>query len=529
MGRFPLAAFFIAIGLVALKIPTASCQTDTVPTEPDWNAPTSENDPITLEDDLVTPDPTPAALPTPTPIPLAPIPADEPSPATLPELESLPTDPFPQSPFPTDPIPNDELVIGPGPEELDPNFRSSAPPTSRLDDYVPGESSDDVTYGVPSDTGYYLPDLTDPLDPFFQMDGLKVRLGELHIRLPMNLSFQYDDNIFQSNTNVTGDFISAFSPTLLLGIGDYAFAEENYFRLSFTPQFQFFLENSNLNTTNQFLSLTGQYAFPRLTTSASLVYSLNSNPTSTDQGRQERANYDFRWDNSYALGAKTFLEADLGASYQDDGSDIQYTTITLSPRLAYQYSPKLRVGFGPVFGVTSISDGGEQTFQGLVVTIGYDTLERFSFRTSLGAQARQFDDDDAENEDFVTPTFSFGTTYKIGDDGMRSISLDLSRTIGNSSFVRGQSVINNSISVAYTQPIIHRVSFNISLRYQVNEYQGRQEDTDNFFSARPALTYTFLRDQVAASLFYTRSQRTSEIVNREFTNNVIGLNLNFQF
>ncbi len=526
-----MRAFLALITCVAATSLTSNslAQTDVIPTEPDWTSPAAENAPVTLEDDLANPDPVTTAVPFPTPLPDTPLPADVPLALPQPQIESLPLDPFPTSPFPVDPIPNDEPVIEPAPEELDPDFRSSAPPTSRLEEYVAGESPDDVTYGVPSDTGYYLPDLTDPLDPFFQINGLKVRIGEVHLRLPMNLSFQYDDNIFQSNINVTGDFISAFSPTLLLGIGDYALAEENYFRLSFTPQFQFFLENSELNTTNQFLSVTGQYAFPRLTTTGSLIYSLNSNPTSTDQGRQERASYSFLWGNSYALGAKTFLEADLGADYQDDGSDIQYTTVTLSPRIAYQYSPKLRLGFGPVFGVTSISSGGQQTFQGLVLSIGYDTLERFAFRASLGAQARQFDDDSAENEDYVTPTFSLGTSYQIGDDGMRSISLDFSRTIGNSSFVSGQSVINNAISVAYTQPFLYRLSFNLALSYQVNEYQGLQEDTDNFFSARPAITYSFLRDQVALSLFYTRSQRTSEIVNREFTNNVIGLNLNFQF
>ena len=197
--------------------------------------------------------------------------------------------------------------------------------------------------------------------------------------------------------------------------------------------------------------------------------------------------------------------------------------------MAYQSSPKLRIGFGPVFGVVYISDGGQQTFQSLVLTTTYNTLERFTFTGVLGVQARQFDDDSAENEDFITPTFSLGTSYQIGDDGLRIVSLNLSRTVGNSSFVRGQSVINNAISLSYRQPIFRRFSFSLALNYQVNEYQGNQEDTDVFVSARPAIEYSFYRDQIGIALFYERAQRTSEFVSREFQNNVIGLNLNFQF
>ncbi len=446
------------------------------------------------------------------------------------EDSNFPTDPLPIDPFPSPAAePSTEPVIGPAPEELNPDFITESIPETYLETPLPSPAPSITENVVLPEAGYYLPDLANPLDPFFQMDGLKVRIGEVHIRLPVGISSQYDDNIFQSNTDTTSDLITAISPTLLLGIGDYAIRQESFFSLRYTPQFQYFLENSELNTTNELFNADGQYSFRRLTTTGSLSFSRSSNPTSTDQGRRERTRYSFSLGNSYAVGAKTFLEADLGANYQDDGSNIEYTTVTLSPRLAYQFSPKLRLGLGPVLGVVYVSDGGQQTFQGLVLNVNYDTLERFKFSGSLGVQARQFDDDSADNEDFVTPTFAFGTSYKIGDDGLRIASLDLSRTVGNSSFLRGQSVINNSVRFSYRQPILSRFSFAIALRYQVNEYQGEDGDTDAFVSARPSIGYYFYRDQIELSLFYDRSERTSEIARREFQNNVFGLNLNLQF
>ncbi len=504
-----VAGLAVAIGCFPLAR-SGLTQSEGLPVEPDWSTAATDTAPVTLEEDL----------------------------AERPENPDGPALPPDESAAPSDSALSDGFVTDPGPDPFDAprEVESTVPPR---DDAAPARAglTDRLTFGteafreaespVTSDVGYYLPDLSNPLDPIFQVQGLKLRFGELHLRIPISLGTQYDDNIFQSNTNRQADIVSTFSPTLLLGIGDFRTETEEFFVLRYTPQFQFFAENSDQNTTNESLNFAGQYAFPRLTTSAVFSYSRNSNPTADTQGRRERINYAFAWENSYALGAKTFAEAVVNASYQDDGNSIDYTTVSISPRIAYQFSPKLRLNLGPSFGTTLVSDGGTQTFQSLILGIDFNTLKKFTFRGSFGLQARQFEEDSGGDQNLVTPTLSVGTSYLIRPGN--AITLDLARTVGNSAFTRGQSQITNSVRVNYTQRLLTRFAFSLALRYQVQEFQNSNQDDLTFVSARPSLGYTFLREQVSLSVFYERAQRTSDTPSREFDNNTLGLNLGLQF
>ena len=161
---------FAATFLSGYCLSQSLAQTDPIPIIPDWTAPDQDNAPVTLADDLA--EPVPPSI-------------DEASPVEEPIFDepiapSLPMDPFPSA----DRMPSEELVIGPAPEELEPSFIPPAPPDAPRSP-VPSETAEDVFFGVPTEGGNYLPDLTDPLDPFFQIDGLKIRIGELHIRLPV--------------------------------------------------------------------------------------------------------------------------------------------------------------------------------------------------------------------------------------------------------------------------------------------------------------------------------------------------------
>ncbi len=485
-------------------------QTESLPVEPDWPTSSSETTPITLEDDLAERPETPD------------VPAFSADALTGPNESTF------SDPFVTDPGPN-PFAPSPGLEPTPPPRDDPALARSRVVDRLTlgTETFRGSEDPIISDGGTYFPDLTNPLDPVFQAQGLKVRLGELHLRIPIGLGLQYDDNIFQSKTNRQADIISTFSPTLLLGVGDFRTQTEEFFVLRYTPQFQFFAENSAQNTTNESLDFAGQYAFPRLTTSTVFSYSRNSNPTADTQGRAERINYAFAWENSYALGAKTFAEAVLNAFYQDDGNSIDYTTVSLSPRIAYQFSEKLRFNLGPAFGTTFVSDGSTQTFQSLILGIDYNTLKKFTFRGSFGIQARQFEEESSESDDLVTPTLSVGTSYLIRPSN--AVTLDLARTVGNSSTRSGQSQITNSVRVNYTQRVLTRFVFSLDLRYELREFEADNRDDDTFILARPSLAYTFFREQVTLSVFYERAQRMSETPSLEFDNNTLGLNISLQF
>ncbi len=464
--------------------------------EPDWNH--SAEAPVTLEEELTQPSTTEAASPRP------------------------PTDSF-------------QTTRTPG-RDLSPS--NPALPTQRYQDRAIQDMErrmlepalDDPDLGEPVEDNWNLPYLTSAADPFFQMEGLKIRIGEIHLRFALTTSFSYDDNIYNSNRNRVGDYITRITPSILVGIGDFKEQLDNYFLLSYRPQPEFFASQTQQNTVNEDLSITGQYAFSRLVTTAAFLYRRDSNPNEDEVGRNENSIYDFTLNNSYALTGKTFFETGLSASYRDYERSIDYTTVSMDVGIAYQYSPKTRISLAPYAGITFVDGGGEQPFQGLNLSVSYDTLKRFSMRGSVGVQARQFEGPNPSGqEDYITPTFSLGASYQLGRS--TTIDVSLARTVGNSGIVRGQSLITNRAAVGITQRILSKFILSLDARYDILQYQGSgtNDRTDTYLVLRPRLGYEFWREQCEVSLFYERRDRTSELEYREFYSNTFGASFTTRF
>jgi hypothetical protein len=394
---------------------------------------------------------------------------------------------------------------------------------------TPSGPSSDV--GVPKAGNWNLPDLTDPMDPFFQMEGLHMRLGMVEFFLTYGMSFEYNDNIFNVQKPRTADYITTISPTFTLEVGDAVKREDNFAAISYQPQPQIFAENSDQTTINENLQLALQYKFPRLTENLSFGYIKDSNPTASDIGRVEYRLYNLNWANSYAIGARTAFEAELRASATDYNSQFytNYSTTSVAVQLAYEASAKLALTLGPYMGLTRIEGGSDQVFEGIRLGFRYDSLKKLSFHGSLGAQALQYRGTNAgNNEGFSTPTFALGLTYLATPK--RTLTLDLARSTQNSGSANGQVYINTTASVGITQIFFRSWNFALRLGYNALAYQGSNNDhTDTYVTFSPSLGYSFWQDRCLWSIYYTRTQRFSDIEAYQFDANVLGTRINIQF
>ncbi len=530
----------VTLALLAALIAPLTSWAQT-PEEPNWSQPAAGA--VTLEEELAD-ETRPAAEPSATgdslPAPNSPPPASG-SPATTANPPPVTSDPPPATSN-EEPLTNEEPgttnqepppATDPPPATRDlPPATPEVPPIAPLDDFAFDEVEEPLPddMGVPSDGGFFLPDLTNPADPFFQLEGLHLRLGELHLRLLPAVGTSYNDNIFASNQDRVADIISTFSPALAAGIGDYEVREQNYFTLVYTPQFQFFAENTTQNTTNEFLTFDGQYSFSRLVTGVTFTYQRTSDPVPDQVGRNEYTTFNFRWDNSYALASKTFLELGLNGQYQSYSFSIDYTTVSADLRLAYQFSEKLRLSLGPSAGITYVENGEEQPFQAVNLGFEYDTLKKFRIRGDVGIQARQFTETDISGDsNIVTPTFTIGATYLIKVDS--SVDLAFSRTIGNSGFSSGQSQITNTINLSYTQRVLTRFRLGFTVNYQILQYQGfgTQDRNDAFLNVQPSIAYLFWRDRCSVTFYVARQQRYSELEFLNYNANSAGTSFSIEF
>lgn len=407
-----------------------------------------------------------------------------------------------------------------------PYIEGHSSPTGNTDTDLTMEGDDSV--GLPDEGNYYLPSFEGW--NLFQMEGLKFRLGPVHGRVELRAGAEYNTNIYATSTNPTPDWVGNITPTLQLGTGGWRGEATNFALLRFSPSFRNYLRNPERDTVNLNLDFTMDWTFSRYQTSAEIRFLRSDQPNATQRGLQEYSELRANWNNSYALGAKTFARLNFGYLFQGYANRDDYSTYSVAPQLAYQFSPKITVFSGPYAGIAFIGEGSYQTFQGLTVGVTYSDLRKWTGQFIAGVQARQFRGDNfAENQDFVTPIFDLAVSYQARET--TSFTLGLARDVQITNLERGLTYVNNELRLGWKQNLLGRLDFGLNLNYQLLQYEGEGPDgrTDQFISVTPSLGYTFWRDSITWSIYYRRKQLTSEISTRGYEVNAYGTSLNFRF
>jgi hypothetical protein len=432
-----------------------------------------------------------------------------------------------ESPQEAIPLVEPELTLDPGEVMAEiPEFESVEPEVFQPE--APEELQDDTA----------LPTVDDYGEPFFATDGLRARIGPIRIGLGFSASYQYNDNIFATREDPQSDYITTLSPKILVNLGavlgsDATLEEiraneaENYFRLSYTPGFQYFQRNPDQNTIDQRLILDGRYIFSKYRTSLAASYIRTEDPQANTLGRIRTDLYAATWSNFYDFSAKTYIQLDLATYLADYDPGLANETYQASAFIGYTVSEKLRFSVGPSVGITFVEGGQRQPYQTLQLNVEYNTLSKLVFSGSFGVQSRQFTGANTENsESLLTPVFTLAATYRPFDS--TTLTLNLSRSVSSGSF--GDTYVNTNIAFNARQRFFQHLFFELYGNYQILEYQNIPvERSDNFITISPRLSYKFHEDEYAVSVFYRYTQRTSENFFANYDNNVIGIELALQF
>ncbi len=406
----------------------------------------------------------------------------------------------------------------------------SSPPGPGTASVPPAKTAFSDQVGVPESTNHFLPNFGDYGRPLFERQGLRFRAGPVNLRMGLSVGAEYNSNIYGSSTNLVSDYITRVSPEFNLGIGDFQARDNEFALLNYHPSFEYYLNQTQQNRVNQNLEITGQGTFSRYSTTADIAYTTSTSPNATQTGGQSYSTFVLSWDNRYYLGAKTFARAQVGANIQSSENGNDYQTYSISPQIGYAYSPKTTLTFGPFAGVSNISDGGRQSFQGLSVGINYTTLRKLLFDGSFGVQARQFDEQNATGaSNFITPVFNIGVTWNATAN--TDFALTLLRDVQLSDIQRGLTYTNSQIDLRVSQKIYNRLTFGLGLTYQLLDYQGDAPigRTDQYISGGPTLGYSFWRDLFNLSVFYRYQKRTSDVQQYQYDVTSYGFNLSYRF
>jgi hypothetical protein len=336
------------------------------------------------------------------------------------------------------------------------------------------------------------------------------------------IGFEYNDNIFLSETDRVSDFIWTATGGFVFELGDFRNHDENYLGVRWLGQPVIYTENSEQNAFNQFASITLQYRFTRMVARWDTNYSFVKGPnrevntiTTTQQFWNSLA-FAYDYSEKTQLTLTLYQSTMLTEDFQDNN---QYE---VRAGINYQIFPKMRVGGEGSIGVLDSTDTPLQYFQALRLQIAYLPTEKLTFSFNGGLQFIEFKGTDVVK---VEPVFSLGVSYQPFP--ATSIGLMGFRNVRGSSLEPGQDYVATGFELSVQQRFLQKLVAALNLGYENDSYFGTTPETptervDDYVYVRPRLTYAFV-DWFSASIFYEYRQTASNQSGVSFYNNRAGL------
>ncbi len=337
-----------------------------------------------------------------------------------------------------------------------------------------------------------------------------------------SIGFEYNDNIFLSETDRVSDFLWVATGGFVFELGDFRNHDENYLGVQWLGQPVIYTENSEQNAFNQFVSITLQYRFTRMVVRWDSNYSFVKGPnrevntiTTTQQFWNSLA-FAYDYSEKTQLTLTLYQSTMLTEDFEDNN---QYE---VRAGINYQIFPKMRVGGEGSIGVLDSTDTPLQYFQQLRLQIAYLPTEKLTFSFNGGLQFIEFTGTDVVK---VEPVFSLGVSYQPFP--ATSIGLMGFRNVRGSSLEPGQDYVATGFELSVQQRLLQKLVAALSLGYENDSYFGTTPETptervDDYVYVRPRLTYAFV-DWFSASIFYEYRQTASNQPGVSFYNNRAGL------
>jgi hypothetical protein len=297
-------------------------------------------------------------------------------------------------------------------------------------------------------------------------------------------------------------------------------------QVNYTPGFFFFFGDdvSDRNRVNHSANVSGQLGGAKLELGFDQSFRFTTGPVLDLGTSADRMFYDTRLTSRYNVSEKTSIDVNGSVRVLSYNEDEFSDTLNLANDnwLNYNYSAKLRLGLGLVFGYTDIEDNDYQTFQQMRARATYAIAEKVDLQASAGGEWRQFD---SGIDDTLNPVWNVGAAYRPRDS--TTIQLALYQRYESSSRTGGQSYLNTGVTVSLRQMLMQRLALNLGGSYSMADYEstipgGRADRNDDIYGARVSLDF-YLQPKWTVGVFYNYSMRDSTEPTVEFERNRVGL------
>ena len=359
-----------------------------------------------------------------------------------------------------------------------------------------------------------------------------LQYGMFDVRPSLFGTLTYDDNVLTTSTDQLSDVIAAFSPSVLLGAGDYRQREEALLTFGYTPTFLVYFDHSDLNRIDHDLALEGQSRPGKWTLGLKQQVKILTGSELDAGTLVDRNIYTTDLHVGYEISPKTSVSVGGHLAVNDYDALNSYNEYGGSGFVDYEVSPKLKFGGGMVAGWVDNQTSVDQSFQQLLARSVYSWSEKLDFTGSVGVEFRQFD---SNQENDVNPVFSLAATYR--PEEKLTLSLEAHRRTLSSVVLVDQNYDNTGISLTARYRFTDRWAFNFGAAYDHNDYESTQDSVnahrvDDAYNVRFGVDWQVVERCTAGFYYLYRKNDSSGGTSASqfgYSNNQVGVSVAYRF
>jgi hypothetical protein len=360
--------------------------------------------------------------------------------------------------------------------------------------------------------------------------------GPIDIHPHLLYTFLYGNGIEAQPGHQSKTVINTVAPGFLLDLG-------THWSIDYTPSFSFYSNPAFKNTTDEFVTLRGDWTYEDWVLGLSQSYVQTTQPLIETGTQTEEEAYATMLNASYQMGSKLSLQLGLNQNFRDAGgkglSDVKEWTT--QDWLNYQAGNMFGMGIGLIFGYDNVDPGSAMPFEQIQGRINFHPGPKLTLTLSGGVEDRQFVDPSAPP--LITPIFTGALLYS---NQLTTISLNASRAV-TPSLYSDQIEVITACSGSIRQELSRKFSVEANAGYTTEpltsivpgplpQYfigappQGTLQEVRNesVTSYRISLSYAVV-ERATLSVFYTLSDSSSGQAGFAYWSHQIGLSLNYRY
>lgn len=351
-------------------------------------------------------------------------------------------------------------------------------------------------------------------------------IGNVNVMLRGSLHETYDDNVNLTKTNKESDLGTILSA----GFRAIYEGKKDSFEFSADARRTNYASHHENNNTSESSYLNYKNQFTRFDAiSLTNIFSHTFEPYSFDDelgrtiGRYSSYNNRTRLDYAREISkhlASTFYYAhtltqnsdgDVVSSYTNGGGtgiDYVYDSATTFHLANYDYKKR------------NYKNGTDTTTQSVSTGVTRDITSQSYLDVRVGANFLEA----TNNDEYINPVYSFALTDNLNET--TQIRLKFVKEYSSTSYSTDAFDFWRT-SFSFVKQIFPRMEFNLTGYYGQGRYVI-SDIKDNLTGASAGLSYEFTRN-VKGTLYYVYSNKTSDVVSREYSRNFISIGLRTEF